>query len=143
MIPTQYIQLPTIPLTPNGKLDRTKLPTPTTPEPDKAEPASAIEVLVGEVVSDLLGLAAVGPSDNFFTVGGDSIRALKLVARLRGRGYEVGLLDVFRSRTIRELGRCLVARPAPPEQPRRPAAFSLISPADLARLHGREEQTVR
>jgi aryl carrier-like protein len=137
MIPTQYIQLPTIPLTPNGKLDRTKLPTPTTPDGNgRRGPESPAEKAVAEVWRSVLGRDPIHADDDFFAIGGDSIHSLRVVARLRTAGYDVRLQDVFAHPTLHELA-VAIPRATTRDEPVAPKPFSLISPTDLARLRAR------
>ncbi|MFC9331196.1 amino acid adenylation domain-containing protein [Kitasatospora sp. NPDC057015] len=92
MVPERIAVLPTLPLTPNGKIDRTALrrtlaarevrgPAPVTP------PVGASEHAVVAACSQILGVAEVGRADDFFALGGDSLLATRLIARLRGEGY--------------------------------------------------------
>ena len=117
-VPTGYYLLDELPLTANGKLDRAALPEPVVGLPAKAEytePATEAERAVAEVWRAVLGAARVGAEDDFFALGGDSIRALKVVARLRAAGYPSQLPDLFlpsersgagrRARTGRRLDR--------------------------------------
>ena len=81
--------LPALPTTPSGKLDRAALPAPqleTTPSPAQLPPATPTQALLAELWQELLGLSAVGAEDNFFTLGGDSILSLQLVARAARAG---------------------------------------------------------
>ncbi|MEO3871096.1 amino acid adenylation domain-containing protein [Nonomuraea sp. B12E4] len=136
MIPRTWTVLGELPLNRSGKLDRNALPDPRTPEAAvPAEPEGAAEVAVADAWQGVLGLERVSAHDNFFAVGGDSIRSLKVVARLREAGYAVRLEQLFRHQTIRELaGRLLPASAVaePPEAPETP--FGLLNPEDLARL---------
>jgi aryl carrier-like protein len=75
----------------------------------------------------------VSAHDNFFAVGGDSIRSLKVVSRLREAGYAVRLEQLFLHQTVRELAARL--EPATPAaEPRAAAPFGLLDPEDLARM---------
>ncbi|MCA2230006.1 non-ribosomal peptide synthetase [Nonomuraea aurantiaca] len=135
MIPADYRQLDRLPVTSNGKLDRAALLRTATPVPavPGEPPAEGTERLIAEIWRDALGLAAVGADDDFFAVGGDSIRSLKVVSRLRKAGLEVTLADLFRHRTPRELSRHL--NPAHPDHSTPPTvAFGLLNPADAARI---------
>ncbi|MEV0623397.1 amino acid adenylation domain-containing protein [Nonomuraea sp. NPDC050404] len=141
MIPAHYRRLDRLPVTSNGKLDRAALPhfVAQPPAVPGERPADGTEQLIAEIWRAALGLAEVGPDDDFFTVGGDSIRSLKVISRLRRAGLEVTLADLFRHRTPRQLSRELSRRPttAPHDHPSPPAgAFGLLSPADAARIAG-------
>lgn len=67
---------------------------------------------LAELFADVLGLAAVGPDDDFFTVGGDSVVALTAVARARRSGVELGLEELYRGRTPRRIARSSITRRA-------------------------------
>ncbi|HEV2733476.1 MAG TPA: condensation domain-containing protein, partial [Longimicrobiaceae bacterium] len=116
MVPAVFVVLPEMPLTANGKLDRRALPAPEagrTLRPAYAPPASAPERLLQEVWQEVLGAERVGVLENFFAAGGDSIRAVQMVAALRKRGMSLAVRDLFEEPTIRGLaGRSDAAAPA-------------------------------
>ena len=104
MVPSAVVALEALPLTVNGKLDRRALPAPDfSARAVSRDAASDAEVLVARVWQDVLGVARVGVDDNFFDLGGDSIRAVELVGALRGVGVEVSVRDVFEYRTVAKL----------------------------------------
>ncbi|BCX68943.1 non-ribosomal peptide synthetase [Pseudomonas izuensis] len=106
MIPAVWIEVPALPLTTNGKIDRkalAALPLPQTQE-DRVAPCNELEALLCQLFGELLGEALtggreVGTSDSFFALGGDSILGLKLISRLREQGYSLTPKDLFRSPT--------------------------------------------
>ena len=108
MIPSSFVFLESLPLSPNGKLDRSALPRPATLDGDgvAAEyvPArtTAEEILVG-IVSDLLSQNRVGVLDNFFDFGVDSIVGIQMVSRARQAGLSVEPAHLFRYPNIAEL----------------------------------------
>ncbi|MCK2217014.1 amino acid adenylation domain-containing protein [Actinomadura sp. ATCC 31491] len=134
LVPATWTVLAELPLNRSGKLDRDALPDPRAAGPRAhAEPEGAAERAVADAWRGVLGLERVSAHDNFFAVGGDSIRSLKVVARLRAAGYAVRLEQLFRHQTVRELaGRLLPEAAAAPEAQERP--FGLLDPEDLARL---------
>ena len=84
MIPTTLITLPALPLTPNGKLDTARLPDPTPPGRRRtSRHAPTTERWLADTWQDLLGVDQVGATDNFFDLGGNSLHATQLVARVR------------------------------------------------------------
>ncbi|MGH3678808.1 MAG: amino acid adenylation domain-containing protein [Natronosporangium sp.] len=98
MVPSAYFPVDRLPLSPNGKLDRGALPAPD--EPAGRPPRDGAERLVCEVYAEVLGLLSVGPDDDFFTRGGNSLTATKLVNRIRTRlDADVSLRDLFEVRT--------------------------------------------
>nr|WP_194817280.1 non-ribosomal peptide synthase/polyketide synthase [Nocardia sp. XZ_19_385] len=82
MVPAAIVVLDQVPLTPVGKLDRKALPEPAFEKATFRAPATPIEEIVAGVYADLLGVARVGVDDNFFDLGGNSLIATQLIARL-------------------------------------------------------------
>ncbi len=87
MIPSAFVMLDRLPLTPDGKLDRHALPAPNwrRPELDSAyvAPRTPTEKVLGEIWAEVLGLDQVGCQDNFFELGGHSLHATQLISRIR------------------------------------------------------------
>ncbi|MCX5206934.1 amino acid adenylation domain-containing protein [Streptomyces sp. NBC_00237] len=106
MVPSAFLVLDRMPLTPNGKIDRRNLPLPETTEsattPYRA-PATDTERTLAALWADVLGRERVGVDDNFFDLGGDSILSLTLVARARRAGLALTSKDLFRSQNIAAL----------------------------------------
>jgi amino acid adenylation domain-containing protein len=88
MIPTMYMELESLPLTVNGKIDREALPAPgpNSPMQDNTfvPPSTAEENAIATVWAEVLRLDRVGVRDNFFDLGGHSLLAIQVVSRLRG-----------------------------------------------------------
>ncbi|MFI7388702.1 amino acid adenylation domain-containing protein [Streptomyces sp. NPDC049813] len=103
MVPSAFVVLDRFPLDPNGKIDRRALPAPAPRGTDFRLPATPREQALCEVFGEVLGAARIGVDDDFFTVGGDSIRSIQVVARARARGIEVSPRDVFEHRTVARL----------------------------------------
>ncbi len=109
MVPAHIVILPRLPLTPNGKVDRRALPPPAGTFSHGVAPQGETERVLAEVWQEVLERTAVGVTDNFFDIGGHSLRVLKLVTRIAQRlGQEVPVAAVFRSPTIRALAQELV-----------------------------------
>ncbi|MFD8783727.1 amino acid adenylation domain-containing protein [Kitasatospora sp. NPDC059599] len=130
MVPTAWTSLVRLPVTPNGKLDRAALPDPV---PQAATgyvpPRTPVEQVIARAWGTALELDRVGVHDTFFDLGGDSIRAIRAVGRLREQGLDVSVQDVFRHRSVARLAEAVAPRGAS-----RPAAatapFDLLDPAD-------------
>src|ERR1051326_6541160 len=89
MIPSTFVPLPAIPLTPNGKVDRRALPAPSQARPELREnylaPRNELERVLASMWCDILGIEQVGVCDNFFDLGGDSIRGAVFINQLQER----------------------------------------------------------
>ncbi|WP_051852780.1 non-ribosomal peptide synthetase [Streptomyces aureocirculatus] len=103
MVPSVFVLLDRVPLTANGKLDREALPAPEFGGQTYRAPRSAAEHLLAEVFADVLGVARIGVDDDFFAVGGDSIRSIQAVARAKARGLRLSTREIFEHRTIARL----------------------------------------
>lgn len=111
MIPSGFIPVDTIPLTANGKVDRKKLLSIALPadEPgfEYVPPGNEFEHNLIEVVEDVLKKKPVGLNADYFALGGDSIRSIQIVSRLRKRGYVLTLQDILSSPVLGDLARKL------------------------------------
>lgn len=104
MVPDVYMQIEEMPLTPNGKINRKALPEPVlTPLVEYVEPAEGLESVVAKAFERILGLERVGAMDDFFSIGGTSISAIKVVAALAAAGHPVTYKNVFEHRTPKAL----------------------------------------
>ncbi|MCB7153133.1 amino acid adenylation domain-containing protein [Bacillus stercoris] len=105
MLPARLIQIDSIPLTANGKLDQKALPEPEkhTYTADDISPRDEIEKVMAEIWEELLDVDELGVNANFFELGGDSIKALQVCARLKQRGYETTVREMFEHQTLGEL----------------------------------------
>ena len=107
MVPNLFITLDTIPLTPNGKVDRRALPAPDvrqSMEKSYQAPASVTEKSIADIWKRILNLEKVGVSDNFFELGGNSLLAMQIVSRMRQLlAIDLSLDSLFNSPTIAEL----------------------------------------
>ena len=109
MVPGAYVRMESLPITPNGKIDREMLPA---PELDTgvefAEPQSPLEAKLAEMWGELLGLDEISTNANFFDLGGNSLLGATFINRLKGEMAEnVGLVTIFEMPTISSLGRYL------------------------------------
>ncbi|MFD8887170.1 amino acid adenylation domain-containing protein [Streptomyces erythrochromogenes] len=135
MIPASVTVLDALPLTVNGKVDRAALPDPDRAAPGSAdrhvEPRTPEEELFARVWTEVLGVGGIGVHDDFFHLGGDSIRAVQLAGALHDRGWQVTLRDVFNAPTVAEL--LPLARPVAAD-PAADRPFALIAEEDRAEL---------
>ncbi|RMM38076.1 Amino acid adenylation, partial [Pseudomonas syringae pv. aptata] len=106
MIPMAYVLLESMPLTPNGKLDRKALPA---PQADALisrayeAPQGETETQIAAIWQDLLGIEQVSRHDHFFELGGHSLLAVSLIDRLRKQGLNLSVNTVFTAPSVREM----------------------------------------
>ncbi len=107
MVPSQFITLERMPLTPNGKLNRNALPEPSqvaAPVQRFVAPATDAEKKLAVIWQDVLGLEQVGSHNNFFDIGGHSLLLARVHAAIRKQfPKNISLLDLFRYTTIHSL----------------------------------------
>ena len=121
MVPSAFVALERIPVTPNGKVDRRALPAPEGAAEVKAEgyqaPRDRVEQVLAELWAKVLRLERVGIHDNYFALGGDSILSIQIIARAAEQGVRILPRHVFTHQTIAELATvATVAAPAEAEQ---------------------------
>ncbi|MEO8428364.1 MAG: AMP-binding protein, partial [Verrucomicrobiota bacterium] len=113
MVPSVFIKLEKMPLTPNGKMDRRALPNPDEAIVPKEKPFvaprnSAEETLAG-IWAEVLKADRVGIHDNFFELGGHSLLATQVIARIRAAfEIQIGLRTIFESPTVAKLAEIIV-----------------------------------
>lgn len=119
MLPSQFVKIPALPLTNNGKIDRSALPEPTIEntlrDEDFVAPRSPIEQKLSTLVCSLLNLEKVSVNDNFFLLGGHSLLGTQLIVKIRSAfGVDLALRALFEAPTIAELSseieRLIIAR---------------------------------
>ncbi len=117
MIPSAFVMLEAFPLTPNGKVDRARLPVPeaggrAASAAGGEAPATPTEERLAQIWAEVLGLQRVGVSDDFFAIGGHSLLATRVVARVRDDfGVDIPLLSIFRTPTVAALAQQIDALP--------------------------------
>ncbi|MFC6083637.1 amino acid adenylation domain-containing protein [Sphaerisporangium aureirubrum] len=111
MIPAQFVVLDDFPRTANGKLNRSALPDPATaphravedtgPSSPDGTAAGTLEQRIAKIVAEVLGEPSIGVHEDFFTLGGDSLRAVQIVLRLNEElETEVPINALFETRTV-------------------------------------------
>ena len=113
MVPTEYVLLDTFPLAPSGKIDRRALPMPdfSVAKTNEVVPArTELEAQLVQIWEELLKVSPIGITDNYFELGGQSLLAMRLVARIKEEtGQKLPLATLFAAPTIVALARALTA----------------------------------
>ena len=121
MVPAAVCLLDAFPLTPNGKIDRNALPSPTgTMDVDRrvVSPRNGIEHRLSQIWEGLLDVRPVGVTDDFFDLGGHSLRVLGLAAEIeRAFGRRIPIASIYRARTVAGLAALLQEENAAPDTP--------------------------
>jgi amino acid adenylation domain-containing protein len=117
MVPAVFEMIESLPLMPNGKIDRRALPEPkaTRPEPDElfVPPRTPLEAMLADAWQGVLKIDQIGIHENFFDLGGHSLLAAKVVSTVRSvLDIELCMVDVFEAPTIAGLAMLLNARGA-------------------------------
>ncbi|MDI1476289.1 non-ribosomal peptide synthetase/type I polyketide synthase [Polyangium sp. y55x31] len=131
MLPSVFVVLDALPLTPSGKIDRQALPAPAFSDAPRMLPRTPTEAVIAELWGNVFGLDSVGIHDDFFALGGHSLLAARLLSLVYARlGVDLPLSAVFEAPTIARLADRIDASihtaavpPAPPlvRAPRLPA----------------------
>jgi acyl-coenzyme A synthetase/AMP-(fatty) acid ligase/acyl carrier protein len=105
MLPSAFVFLDTLPLTPSGKVDRAALPAPDQIRPELEKtfvaPRTPVEIMLAEIWAKVLGLNEVGVHDDFFELGGHSLLATQVISRVRDALHvEIPLRSLFERPTV-------------------------------------------
>ena len=111
LVPSVYVVLNTIPLTPNGKVDRNRLPFPALGAQGIAagdrphdDDLGTLERTLCVIFAEVLDVPSVGPTDDFFDLGGTSLHMIAAMSRIADKcGIELSPGDIFRAPTVAEL----------------------------------------
>ncbi|WGU96907.1 amino acid adenylation domain-containing protein [Paenibacillus dendritiformis] len=104
MIPAYFVRLDQLPLTPNGKVDRQLLPAPEqAPEQHDANASGPLAALLTDIFKEVLQADNLGVHDNFYHMGGDSIKAIQIASRVTASGYRLKVQQILSYPVIHEL----------------------------------------
>ncbi|WP_341718121.1 amino acid adenylation domain-containing protein [Micromonospora sp. FIMYZ51] len=139
----RLVRVEALPLSPNGKVDRGRLPEVSATEDltvaPYAAPSTDAQRVLAEVWQEVLGVAAAGQRDNFLDLGGDSISALRVVARARMRGVAVSVADILGPKTLAEIATTDAAQTVRAAEP---SSSTELDGVDVG-LAGLDETTAR
>jgi amino acid adenylation domain-containing protein len=154
MIPTAFVALDRLPATPNGKIDRAALPDPAGGPRTGLGPRDPLEQKLGLIWRDILGIEDPAIDDDFFALGGDSLLAAHLVARIaRDLGAHLPIAALLHGATIETVARALRTQPTawsplvamraagrrPPLYCVHPAGGTVLPYAELSRALGPDQ----
>ncbi|MFH8759307.1 amino acid adenylation domain-containing protein [Streptomyces atroolivaceus] len=138
MVPGDWMVLDTLPLTANGKTDRKALPAPDRSRDSRAgeytAPRTPAERAIAEELAAALDLDQVGVHDRFFDLGGDSIRAIRAVGALQGRGLTLSVQHLFTHPTAAGLATVATEAAEGGQRHQLVQPFDQLGPADRERL---------
>ncbi|WP_377273148.1 amino acid adenylation domain-containing protein [Peterkaempfera sp. SMS 1(5)a] len=137
MVPAVFSELSAFPLTTNGKIDKVALPDPrgqaATADRSRTAPRTDIERTLAQIWSRALEQPQVGIDDTYLSLGGDSIRSIRVLAEAREAGLDFSLGDLLTRQTIRRIAEVTTSsQPESPRATREP--FDLVGEPDRARL---------
>ena len=158
MVPSTFVTLDALPLTPNAKIDRRALPPPEGTRPDSEKtvpPRDALELQLARIWEEILDIRPISVKDNFFDLGGHSLLAVRLIAQIQQQlGQDLSLVTLFQEPTVEHLASILRQQGSTdssslvPLQPKgskpplffvHPSGGSVHWYADLARYLGSEQ----
>ncbi|WP_438016891.1 amino acid adenylation domain-containing protein [Sorangium sp. So ce315] len=138
MAPSTFVTLAAFPLTRNGKVDHRALPAPATAARGarraRTAPRTANEEVLAAIWAEVLRVDELGVDDNFFDAGGDSIRAIQVVARAQEHGLGVTVDALLQHQTIRALAEATHDGAGVAKEAGDVAPFSMVSERDRARM---------
>ena len=113
MLPSAYVEMDALPLSPNGKVDRKLLPAPDGARPELEQafvaPRTDVEQTLANIWAEVLRLDQIGINDNFFDLGGHSLLATQVISRVQvAFNVELPLRAIFENPTVAGLGMALV-----------------------------------
>jgi amino acid adenylation domain-containing protein len=135
MVPSAYVELAELPVTPNRKIDRQSLPSPDwgqlEAESDFVAPATLVQEVLAAIWAEVLGVEQVGACSNFFELGGHSLLATQVIARAQEAfKVDLALRSLFEAPTIAGLARVIEQRMSGPSRATAPLLVSVERTAD-------------
>jgi aspartate racemase len=119
MVPSDYVALESLPISPNGKIDRKSLPAPTrgeeagSPSGAYVAPRTETERTLVEIFSEVLGTRQVGIDDDFFDLGGHSLTAMRAISLIKSKlNAELPVRVLFRAKTVSQIAAYIAERDA-------------------------------
>ncbi len=111
MVPSAIVQLKSMPINPNSKLDRFALPAPTPLKRTIIKPQNSAEAEVLDIWQQVLNVSPISVEDNFFAIGGNSLGAIRILSALRQRKPQnrTTIADLFNNPTIRSFAKIIEA----------------------------------
>lgn len=114
MIPSKIIQIEKIPLTINGKIDKAKLLEQegkmlAVELVDYVAPETEIEIILVNIIKNLLEIEELGVNEDFFSIGGNSLKLIELISALRQEGYNIDISEIIKNPVIREFSKLIEA----------------------------------
>lgn len=112
MVPSHFVKLDKMPLTPTGKIDRKalfNLDVKINTDTNYVSPTNDIQIEIAKIWENVLGIEKVGINDDFFELGGNSLNAIRVISSLTVN-YEINTNDIFKYPTIKELSQKLILK---------------------------------
>lgn len=112
MVPSYFIKVQEFPMTISGKMDIKNLPEITDNNLDSAyiKPETEFEIMIYRIFSEVLKINRIGILDNFFSLGGESMKAIQAIAKLNDLGYSIEVKEFFKNPTIKNLSHKMVKK---------------------------------
>ena len=128
MVPDAYMKMDSMPMTPNGKINRKALPAPEMKRATEyVAPKGEKEELFCTIFSDILKIKEVGATDNFFEIGGTSINAIKVIVEASKHGVQIVFNDLFTQKTPRALAAFVDSSISSPSSSSSPSSETIIT----------------
>jgi amino acid adenylation domain-containing protein/non-ribosomal peptide synthase protein (TIGR01720 family) len=133
MVPSAFVPLPELPLSPNGKVDRGALPAPQAVPPQRPYigPRNEAETTLAQIWAEILRVDRVSVDANFFELGGDSILSIQIVARANRAGLHVTPRQMFEHQTVATLAAAARRQPSPEAEDEVIGAWAPLTPIQV------------